>query len=184
MERDVVLGVEERQLERHADRDLIRLAPHDRRDEPDTLLELDETDDVRIVDRRHLRVVHDGVAVERRPPAGDDPVVVEVPCDRIAVRRGMDERAGGGEPLDPQFALAQALPEPCLVLVVLRPRSERARRRWRLLTVLRDVVRITGGRAVAEHLEVECPDALARVVDELGLGGDEVADAETGRLLL
>ncbi len=112
VQRHVGIGVRRReaQLQRHADLELGGGDADDVAHQSDTLVEFDQAHDQRVVERRHLGIVRDGVAVERGLARCHDPVVVHRSRARVGVGGRMDEAAVVGEALDPQFVLGRGPP--------------------------------------------------------------------------
>ena len=81
-ERQLVVEAPRSPRPRHADDDVGGIDADQVGDQPGALLELDDGDDERVVERRDLRVVVDDVAVDGAAAAGLD----GVPLERLAVR--------------------------------------------------------------------------------------------------
>ena len=125
-------------------------------DQPRPLLQLDEADGQRVLERRHLRVVHDHVRVHRAAAARLHRVPLQRAAHGAGRQRRVAQRAARGAVLNQQLVGAGALePE----RVVLREGGVRARRARRLLH----------RRQVLEDAEAHGGHRLAGVVERLHL---------------
>ena len=155
-QRQLLVEVDELGPHRHADRDVLGLDAAEVGDHPRPLLQLDQADRQRVLERGHLGVVHHDVGVQGAAAARVD----GVPLERAAVGAGRQRRvaqgAARGAVLDQQLVGAGALEPERVVLGQRRLRARRARR-------------LAVGRQVLEDAEAHGGDRLAGVEERLHL---------------
>ena len=129
-QRQLLVVVDEGGLHGHADPNGIELHAVEVGDQPRPLLQLDEADRQRVLEGRHLRVVHDDVRVHRAAAARLHRVPLQRAAHGAGRQRRVAQRAARGAVLNQQLVRAGTLePE----RVVLREGGVRARRPGRLL---------------------------------------------------
>src|SRR3984893_12557601 len=115
-ERQVVVVLDELDLHRHADLDLLRIDADEGRPEPRALRHLEEAHRQRIVERRYLRIVVHHEAVDAGLAARFHGVPVIGAAVRARGTRRMSQRAALRTALDQQLVLLRAFEEERVVL--------------------------------------------------------------------
>ena len=158
-------------------------------DQPRPLLQFDEADGQRVLEGRHLRVVHDDVRVHRAAAARLHRVPLQRAAHGAGRQRRVAQRAARGAVLNQQLVRAGTLEPERVVLREGRARARRARRLLHRRQVLEDAEAHGGHRlaGVVERLHLVVRHRPHRHVgvgdgDVVEAGGDEAPRAQSGAL--